>query len=236
MDRLINWLEIPVTDMARAKAFYAAVLGVDLVDFSMPGFDYALFPSKSRTNAGALVKGEGAVPSMTGPVPYLDGSGGIDELLGRVVEAGGEILMPKLRLSEEAGDVAFFRDSEGNRIGLQAMPPEAAAGPITDGEMQRLLGAAPKRFAFVLKPGPTHGAGTMELQWEHARNMFTLLRRGILHSVTALMDGQDVLGVGTLDAPSKEAVAALLASDPAVKGGRLTVEVFAAGHFGREDV
>jgi len=236
MDRLINWLEIPVTDMPRAKAFYAAVLGVDLVDFTMPGFAYALFPSKSRTNAGALVKGEGAVPSMTGPVPYLDGSSGIDELLARVLKAGGEVLMPKVRLSEEAGDVAFFRDSEGNRIGLQAMPPEAAAEPISDGEMQRLLGSAPKRFAFVLKPGPNHGPGTMALQWEHARNMFTLLRRGVLHSVTALMDGGDVLGVGTADAPSKEAVEALLADDPAVQGGRLTVEVFAAAHFARQDV
>ncbi|MBL8939148.1 MAG: VOC family protein [Archangium sp.] len=234
MDRLINWLELPVTNLPRAKAFYSAVLGVDLVDFTMPGFEYALFPSKSRTNAGALVKGEGAVPSMTGPVPYLDGSSGIDELLARVVKAGGEVLMPKLRLSEEAGDVAFFRDSEGNRVGLQAMPPRE--GPVSDGEMQRLLGSAPKRFAFVLKPGPKHGPETMALQWEHARNMFTLLRSGALHSVTALMDGVDVLGVGTIDAASKEDVAALLAKDPAVKGGRLTFEVFAAGAFGREDV
>jgi predicted enzyme related to lactoylglutathione lyase len=234
VDHLINWLELPVTDLRRAKAFYAAVLGVDLVDLAMPGFEYALFPTKSRTNAGALVKGEGAVPSMTGPVPYLDGSAGIDTLLARVVEAGGEVLMPKLRLSEEAGDVALFRDSEGNRVGLQAAPPRE--GPVGDGELQRLLGGAPKRFAFVLKPGPKHGAQTMALQWEHARNMFTLLRSGALHSVTALMDGVEVLGVGTAEAASKEEVEALLAKDPAVKGGRLTFEVFAAASFGREDV
>lgn len=229
MDRLINWLEIPVTNLPRAKAFYAEVLGVELVDFNVPGFEYALFPARSRTNAGALVLGEGAVPSTAGALPYLDGSSGIDAMLERVARAGGEILVPKFRHSDEAGDLAFFLDSEGNRIGVQA--PVAGDSDVSDGEMQRLLANAPKRYAFALRPGPSYGPETMALQWEHARNMFTLLRRGKLLTVTALLDGRELLGLGTMLAESKEEVEALLALDPAVKGGRLLVEVLTAASF-----
>jgi hypothetical protein len=107
---------------------------------------------------------------------------------------------------------------------------------VTDEEMQRLLGGAPKRFAFVLRPGPKFGPETQGLQWEHARNMFTLLQNSRLASVTALMDGTDVLGIGVMDANSKSEVEALLRDDPAVSGGRLRFEVFSAGSFMRGEV
>lgn len=234
MERLVNWIEIPVTDMRRAKAFYESALNVKLVDATVADREYALFPTQSRTNAGALVRGPGVEPSAHGPVLYLDASGGFEALLERVARAGGQVLVPKTRLSDEAGDVAFFRDTEGNRVGLQAMPRPTE--PVSDAEMQSLLAGAPPRFAFVLKPGPEHGPHTMALQWEHARNMFTLLRQGVLHTVTALMDGVDVLGVGTLEASSKADAEALLARDPAVKGGRLVAEVYSAGGFVRGEV
>ena len=107
---------------------------------------------------------------------------------------------------------------------------------ITDEEMQRLLGGAARRFAFVLRPGENFGPDTQGLQWEHARNMFTLLQAGTLASVTALMDGTDVLGIGVMDAASKSDVQALLRDDPAVSGGRLRFEVFSAGSFMRGEV
>lgn len=232
MDHLINWLEIPVTNMQRAKAFYGAVFDVDFADMDLAGNGYALFAVEHRRNAGALVCGDGAVPSMTGTFAYLDGMNRIDELLDRVVAAGGEVLLPKTRLSDEAGDIGIFRDTEGNRVGLQSTPRSEI---IDDSTMQRLLGSAPHRFTFVLHRGPAYGPATDALQWEHARNMFTLLQRGVLRSVTALLDGDDVLGVGTLDAASKADVEALLAADPAVRGGRLIARVSTAAVFNRDD-
>ncbi len=107
---------------------------------------------------------------------------------------------------------------------------------VTDQEMQRLLGGAPKRFAFLLRPGPKFGAETQALQWEHARNMFTLLRAGRLASVTALMDGTDVLGVGVMEASSKAEVEALLREDPAIQGARLSFEILSAASFARGEV
>ena len=108
--------------------------------------------------------------------------------------------------------------------------------PVSDEEMQRLLGSAPKRFAFLLRPGPKFGSETQALQWEHARNMFALLRAGRLTSVTALMDGTEVLGVGVLEAASKAEVEALLREDPAVRGGRLSFEILSAASFLRGEV
>jgi hypothetical protein len=36
------------------------------------------------------------------------------------VEAGGTVIMPKTYLGKEAGHIAFFLGTEGNRVGLQS--------------------------------------------------------------------------------------------------------------------
>ena len=35
----VNWIEMPVKDMPRAKAFYIALLGRELQDMARPGAD-----------------------------------------------------------------------------------------------------------------------------------------------------------------------------------------------------
>lgn len=44
MKNLINWFEIPVTDMARAIAFYEQVMQISLRRETMDGADLAVFP------------------------------------------------------------------------------------------------------------------------------------------------------------------------------------------------
>lgn len=44
MKNLINWFEIPVTDMARAIAFYEQVMQISLRRETMDGVDLAVFP------------------------------------------------------------------------------------------------------------------------------------------------------------------------------------------------
>jgi hypothetical protein len=114
--------------------------------------------------------------------------------------------------------------------------PEARDQHVTDADMQRLLGGAPKRFAFMFRPGKKFGPETQALQWEHARNMFALLQAGRLASVTALMDGGDLLGVGVMEAASEAEGEALLCEDPAVRGGRLCFEISPAASFMRGEV
>jgi uncharacterized protein len=39
----------------------------------------------------------------------------------RVEKAGGKVLLAKTFLSAEAGNIAYFKDTEGNKIGLHSM-------------------------------------------------------------------------------------------------------------------
>jgi predicted enzyme related to lactoylglutathione lyase len=121
MDHLLNWIEIPVVDMKRAMKFYRELLGVGLNETQMSGNDYALFELKDRFNTGCLVKGDGYVPSRKGVVVYLNGGDDLSTMLARAAKAGGKVLSQKTFLSNEAGHIAYFVDTEGNKIGLLSM-------------------------------------------------------------------------------------------------------------------
>ena len=125
MKHLINWVEIPVTDMKRATGFYRTILGIEFHLMDIGPIQYALFPSEDRFNCGALAQGEHYQPGNQGPVVYLDGGEDLDVILKRVTPAGGRVTVPKMFLSEEAGYIGMFLDSEGNRIGLQHAKPKA---------------------------------------------------------------------------------------------------------------
>ena len=120
MQHLINWVEIPVTDIERAKNFYSNILGgIEFHDMNMEDSKYALFPVDDKFNCGALVQGEFHKPSTDGVTVYFDGGKDLDNIIKHVEKAGGQIIMPKTFTGEEAGFVGMFLDCEGNRIGLQ---------------------------------------------------------------------------------------------------------------------
>lgn len=120
----VGWFEIPVEDMERAMAFYGSVFNWTLKHTSVGPIDMAWFPSvdDAKGSAGALVKHDDWYePSdFEGVLIYFTAqSGDVDVELKRVAEAGGEILQPKKAIGEY-GFVAFFLDTEGNRIGLHS--------------------------------------------------------------------------------------------------------------------
>jgi uncharacterized protein len=120
MKHLINWVEIPATDLIRAKQFYKTILGgVEFQDMDMNGTKYALFPVEDKFNCGALVQSEFHKPSTDGVTVYFDGGKDMDNILKHVEKSGGQVIMPKTYTGNEAGFVGMFLDSEGNRIGLQ---------------------------------------------------------------------------------------------------------------------
>ncbi|HXS35764.1 MAG TPA: VOC family protein [Flavipsychrobacter sp.] len=122
MKHLINWVEIPVTDIDRAKKFYSTILSkITFQDMNTPDAQYALFPVEDKFNCGALVQGKYYKPSPDGLVIYLDGGKDMNNILKHVEKAGGEIIMPKTNTGTEAGYVGMFLDTEGNKIGLQHM-------------------------------------------------------------------------------------------------------------------
>jgi predicted enzyme related to lactoylglutathione lyase len=118
----VGWFEIPVTDMERAIAFYEAVFDVRLERTTIDGYDMALFPlvEDGFGAPGALAKGEVYVPSRTGAILYFRVAD-LDAVLARAQQRGAAMLYPPKDVGE-AGRVAEFEDSEGNRIALNQPP------------------------------------------------------------------------------------------------------------------
>ncbi len=121
MNHLINWIEIPATDIRRASTFYQAILKTELNEIQIGETQYAIFPSEDRFNCGALACGPLYKPSADGVTIYLDGGDDLSKILARVEKAGGKVLVEKTFLAKEAGYFGVFIDSEGNKIGVQSM-------------------------------------------------------------------------------------------------------------------
>jgi hypothetical protein len=116
----VGWFEIPVSDMARARAFYEHVFELELDERRMGEELMAWFPMERDVvgAAGSLIKTEGHRPSRDGVLVYFTAPD-INAALDRVREKGGEVLVERTSIGEY-GFVALIVDTEGNRIGLHA--------------------------------------------------------------------------------------------------------------------
>lgn len=121
MEQIINWLEIPATNIGRAKAFYQTAFGMSFYDLEMNGMQYALAEYKGNNNTLALVQGEGYNPSQDGAVVYLNAGPDMTVYTDAIAKAGGQVLMPKTFVNEQVGHIGFYMDTEGNKIGLHHM-------------------------------------------------------------------------------------------------------------------
>ena len=118
----LNWFEIPVTDIQRARHFYQVAFGIHMEEMEMMGMKMASFPMENGNGkaSGALVQSENHVPSMDGTVVYLNANPDMEPVLERIQEQGGRILMPKTAISPEIGYMALFMDTEGNKVALHS--------------------------------------------------------------------------------------------------------------------
>jgi uncharacterized protein len=121
MAHAINWFEIPVKNFSRAKAFYETMLGVSMQPFEAMGMKSAFFPVEKQDEevGGCIVEGAGYEPSNNGSLIYLNGGEDLSVPLSRVEQAGGKIVLPKTAIGPH-GFMAYFEDSEGNKVGLHS--------------------------------------------------------------------------------------------------------------------
>lgn len=106
----IDYIEITVKSVKKAKAFYGEAFGWKFKDY---GEDYAGIVGVGR-EAGGLMKGK---PSKGGPLVVLF-SKDLDKTLAAVKKAGGKI---KDKPYEFPGGRRFvFADPSGNRLGVWA--------------------------------------------------------------------------------------------------------------------
>ena len=120
MANAINWFEIPATNLKRASEFYAKVLDIEIHKHEVAGTQMGFIHNGQDGVGGALVQGEGYVPNETGSLLYLNGGDDLNTPLGRVEEAGGKVVLPKTKISDEIGHMAIIMDVEGNKIAFHS--------------------------------------------------------------------------------------------------------------------
>lgn len=119
---ILNWFEIPVNDMQRAREFYQSVLSIQMPVTNMMDTHMAFFPFDPSTGKvhGALVHSDNHIPGEEGVMIYFNANPDLNEVLKKVTMCGGEVIMAKTEIDDESGYLAYFRDSEGNKIGLHS--------------------------------------------------------------------------------------------------------------------
>jgi uncharacterized protein len=126
MDKVVHF-EIPADDEGRARSFYGSIFGWQLQE--MPGMDYTLLittpvdqetqvPTEPGGINGGLMKRSSDTPA---PVITVDVAS-IEDTLRRIEDAGGTTVKPRTEIPG-AGAFAYFRDTEGNVVGLWETPP-----------------------------------------------------------------------------------------------------------------
>ncbi len=121
MSNVVNWFEIYVEDMARAKSFYGNVLQKEMMDMDGPeGGEMCAFPWEegAANAAGALVRHEMGKPGMGGTIVYFECEDCASEE-SRIAPNGGQVVKPKFSIGEY-GFITLAMDTEGNMIGFHS--------------------------------------------------------------------------------------------------------------------
>ncbi len=121
-ENALNWFDISVTDIKRATKFYETIFGIEMPQQEVMGMKMAFFPAEDMNGkvSGSLVQGPMHKPSADGAKVYLNGNPDLSNALSKIEAAGGKITMPKTKISDDIGFMAFFVDSEGNAVALHS--------------------------------------------------------------------------------------------------------------------
>ena len=129
MGKVVHF-EIPTDDMSRASEFYRSIFGWQLMDMSGQGMDYTLAmttpvndqqqPTEAGAINGGMMKRSDDTPA---PVITIDVDS-IDATLAQIGSAGGSTIAPRQEIPG-MGAFAYFKDSEGNVMGLWETMPGA---------------------------------------------------------------------------------------------------------------
>lgn len=120
MNNLISIVEISVTDFARAVNFYQTVLSISIEEMEMDGNQMGVLPNEEGTVNVVLIKGNDYKPTTDGAILYLNAGNNLQPILDKVVQNGGQVIVPKTEISPEMGYFALFVDTEGNKLGLHS--------------------------------------------------------------------------------------------------------------------
>ena len=108
----ITHIDIPVSDLGAATAFYSGLFGWQIAE--MPGFEgYPMWQAPNGISGGGLApRSDG----FTQPRSYVEVDS-IDDALRRAVELGATVVMEKSPI-DETSSWAVLADPDGNHVGL----------------------------------------------------------------------------------------------------------------------
>ena len=122
MPKVVHF-EIPADDLDRAKSFYSAVFGWQLLTMPMPGGEYTSvvttpvdgqtqLPTEPGAINGGMMQRDERTPA---PVITIDVEA-IDVALKEIEVGGGTTITPRTAIPG-MGAFAYFKDPEGNVLG-----------------------------------------------------------------------------------------------------------------------
>jgi predicted enzyme related to lactoylglutathione lyase len=114
----VVWIDIPVADLDRANAFYAAVLGISVTPQQFEEFKFSVLEHQEG-NGGCLVPMPNDI-SDKGIIIYLNVAGRLRDAVAQTEKLGGKVLEPIHAIGPH-GFRALILDSEGNRVALHSM-------------------------------------------------------------------------------------------------------------------
>ena len=128
MDKVVHF-EIPVDDVGRAREFYGSAFDWELDEADMGGGNmYTMVTTTAIDEATRLPTEPGAINgglfqrNADTPTPVITiGVTSIDESLKKVEAGGGSTVQPRVEIPN-LGAYAYFKDSEGNVVGLWETP------------------------------------------------------------------------------------------------------------------
>ena len=110
------WFEIPVTDLDAAKRFYEEALSIEMTRNDEGPNPMVMFSSMADMGvSGHLYPGKPA-EAGSGNTIHLAVEGTLDDAMGRVKAAGGQVVTPAIDIP--AGSFFYATDPDGNSIGL----------------------------------------------------------------------------------------------------------------------
>ena len=127
--RKVVHFEIPADDVERAKKFYGSSFGWELETMPMGDGEYTSVKTTAVDEQTQVPTDPGAINGgmfqrderLTSPVITIDVDG-IDDALKQIEDAGGSTVQPRTAIPG-MGAFAYFKDSEGNVLGLWENTP-----------------------------------------------------------------------------------------------------------------
>ena len=125
----VGHFEIPADNTERARKFYSATFGWKMTQ--MPGMDYTMVGTGALDDKGMPKEPGyigGGIGKRGGPLEHPVLTIVVEDLAAavkKVEKNGGKIVQAKQEIPGNMGWTAYFKDTEGNVVGLYQWPKQA---------------------------------------------------------------------------------------------------------------